>query len=444
MLDYAEILIFTSEAARSRNQPVVDAVLEFIRALKIAARCIVTRGIAGCYENGEVATDRVEVLSFNRPVRMDIVLPAAEAGRVLDALSGIVTDGIVALQDLKVIRHGTKNAFFPRQLLVRDVMTPAPESVAADSAAGDVARRLLASIFTGLPVVDETGRPIGIITQGDLIKRGGLPIRLGLLAAFDPPRADMAIEALCAHSAAQVMSTPAITISADRSLAEAVNMMLSKGVKRLPVVDGHGILTGMLSRIDIFRTVMREAPDWNAFRAQKIEVAQLRTVADILRRDTHTVLPETPLNEVIRVIDDNDIQRVAVVDERGKLQGLISDRDLLHYFKQQEEGIWGLLARVKHPFQPNACADDLHKCLIETRAGAVMNTELYTIREAELVETAIRLMTEKSLKRLPVVDEAGRFKGMISRDSLLRTGFGKPGCACLGRTGSIPAPGVGE
>jgi CBS domain-containing protein len=424
MLDYTAIQIFTSEAARSRNKPVVDTVLEFIQALKIAARCIVTRGIAGCYENGEVATGRVEVLSFNLPVRIDIVLPAAEVGRVLDGLSGLVGDGIVALQDLKVISHRTKNAFFPRQLRVRDVMTGAPESVSADCPASDVARRLLPSIFTGLPVVDENGRPIGIITQGDLIKRGGLPLRLGLLAVSDPNRADVAMDALCAHSAAQVMTTPAITISEDRSLAEAVNVMLTKGVKRLPVVDGQGFLTGMLSRLDVFRTVMREAPDWNAFRAQRIEVAELRTVADILRRDTHTVLPETPINEVIRIIDDNDIQRVAVVDERGTLQGLISDRDLLHYFKQQEEGIWGLFARMKHPFQQNVCSGDLQKCLSETRAGAVMNTELFTIRDEELVETAIRVMTEKSLKRLPVVDEAGRFKGMISRDSLLRTGFG--------------------
>jgi CBS domain-containing protein len=40
-----------------------------------------------------------------------------------------------------------------------------------------------------------------------------------------------------------------------------------------------------------------------------------------------------------------------------------------------------------------------------------------------LIEDALGLMTEKALKRLPVVDEFGRFKGMISRDSLLRTGF---------------------
>jgi CBS domain-containing protein len=53
-----------------------------------------------------------------------------------------------------------------------------------------------------------------------------------------------------------------------------------------------------------------------------------------------------------------------------------------------------------------------------------MTTGLVTAREEMLIEEAIALMIEKQLKRLPVVDGRGRFKGMISRASLLRTGFG--------------------
>ena len=150
-------------------------------------------------------------------------------------------------------------------------------------------------------------------------------------------------------------------------------------------------------------------------------------MGDILRRDTHTVSPDTPIDEVIRVIDDNDIQRVAVVDADGKLLGLISDRDLLRYFKQEEEGLWGLLAKNETPLQTSCpCKGDLWQCLSQTSAGEVMTTGLITVREEMLIEEAIGLMIEKSLKRLPVVDEVGRFKGMISRDSLLRTGFGGP------------------
>ena len=85
MLNYKAIEIFTSEEARYRKKPVADAVMQYIKDLKIAARCIVTRGVAGCYESGEVATSRIVILSFNMPIRIYIVLPAAETERVLRA-----------------------------------------------------------------------------------------------------------------------------------------------------------------------------------------------------------------------------------------------------------------------------------------------------------------------------------------------------------------------
>ena len=173
MLNYKAIEIFTNEEARYRNKPVADAVIDYIRALKIAARCIVTRGIAGCDESGEISTGRLEILSFNLPVRIYIILPAAATEQVLAGLDERVGNGIIALHDLAVISHKAANTFFPRQLTVRDVMTPAPQRVTAESPVSDAARLLLSSIYTGLPVVDRKDRPIGVLTQGDLIGRGG-------------------------------------------------------------------------------------------------------------------------------------------------------------------------------------------------------------------------------------------------------------------------------
>jgi CBS domain-containing protein len=425
MLNYQAIEIFTNEDARYRNKPVADAVIQFIRDLKIAARCIVTRGIAGCYESGEISTGRVEILSFNLPIRIYIVLPAAATEQVLTGVEERVGNGIVVLHDLKVISHKAANTFFPRQLMVRDVMTAAPEYVTAKSPLSDAARLLLSSIFTGLPVVDQHDRPIGVITQGDLIARGGLPLRLGLLAETEEEGLEATMNALAPRRVVEIMTAPAVTVAADRPLTEAVDLMLAKALKRLPVVDKGGRLVGMLSRLDIFKTVMREAPDWDAFRAQDIEVKNLRIVADILRRDTQTVFADTTIDKVIRIIDGNDIQRVAVVNADGKLLGIIADSDLLHYFKPDQEGLRYLFAKMTQPFREDS-VQDIEKRLAQTKASEVMRTDMLAIREDMLIEEAIRLMTEKSLKRLPVVDDNDGFKGMISRDSLLRTGFGRP------------------
>lgn len=424
MLDYKAIEIFTSEEARCQGKPATDAVIDYIRRLKIAARCVVTRGIAGCYENGEVTTQKLEILSFNLPVRIYIVLPAAETEKTVAGINALVSDGIIILHDLQVVGHRARKAFFPRHIRVRDAMTSSPKSVSLSCPLIDAARLLLSSIFTGLPVVDESNRPVGVLTQGDLMRKGGLPLRLGLLAETDAILLESALSRLSSQTAKDIMTTPAVTVGEDRQLSEAVDVMLAKGVKRLPVVDKAGGLTGMISRLDIFRTVMREAPDWKSFQARKIEVGDLQNVGDILRRDTQTVSPDTPVDEVIRVIDQNDIQRVAVVGKDGKLLGVISDRDLLVFFKQEQEGIWGLFSRIKNPSaHENPCRGDLQTCLSHTTAAAVMKTDLITVQEEMLIEEAIRLMTQKAIKRLPVVDADGRFKGMISRDSLLRAGF---------------------
>ena len=65
---------------------------------------------------------------------------------------------------------------------------------------------------------------------------------------------------------------------------------------------------------------------------------------------------------------------------------------------------------------------ELRKTLREKTAGDVMITDLVIVGESTGIEEAIRLMVDKRLKRLPVVDaEEGRFRGMISRDALLKT-----------------------
>jgi CBS domain-containing protein len=279
-----------------------------------------------------------------------------------------------------------------------------------------------------VPVVDGNDRPVGIISQGDLIYKAGMPMRLGLLAESNGDRLAAVLTALSGKKAEDAMTRPAVAIGEERLATEAVDLMIEKEVKRLPVVNGDGRLVGMLSRLDIFRTIMQEAPDWQSFRQQRIEVGNLHLVADIMRRDTQTVQPETSVEEVIRIIDANDIQRVAVVDRDGRFCGLISDRDLLVTFAPaHQEGIWSYFAS-RVPFTERGRKYREFRELLQARTAAqVMNTNIVTAEEDSTIDEAMRLMTEKGIKRLPVLDGQGKFKGMVSRDSLLRTGFGHGG-----------------
>jgi len=178
---------------------------------------------------------------------------------------------------------------------------------------------------------------------------------------------------------------------------------------------------GMLARWDVFRTITIESPDWPKIQSRNVVVGEIRLVKDITRRDTHTVVSGSTLEEIMRVIDSNDIQRVAVIDEAGKFLGLISDHDLLRLFSDHKISLWDRIAS-KLTFTD---LGNRHKTLVELAgkktAAEIMKSDIITIEEEAPIEEAIRLMTEKHIKRLPVVDENGNFKGMVSRDSILRT-----------------------
>jgi len=419
-MNYRLITIFTAEEVRCKGRPLPDVVVDYVKDLKIAARCTVTRAIAGCYESGEIASQSLLTISYNMPLKIEIVLPAAESEAVLEALATLVPDGIVGVGDLDVRAYKTRQNLIPRQIKVRDIMTPDPQRVTPETPVQDVVRLLLGVTFTSVPVVDRAGRPLGIIAQGDLVYRAGLPLRLGLLADSAPGRKDSALQALAGKQAESVMTRPAVVIAEDQRLTDAVDLMLRKDVKRLPVVDENGLLTGVLSRVDVFRTITREGPDWEAFRRRNVQVENLRYVSDIMRRDSQTVEADTPVEDVIRIIDTDDIQRVAVVGPEGRFLGMISDRDLLAAFSGKGHGFWDYLSCRLSFKTPHECSRELRQTLREKTAGEVMKTDLVIVGESTRIEEAIRLMVDKRLKRLPVVDAEGRFRGMVSRESLLK------------------------
>jgi len=419
MLAYKSITVFTNESARFQGKLLHEVVLQYVRGLKIGARCVVSRGMAGCYENGDLSTNRIEVLSYNMPVQIQIVLPAAEADAVLRKISGMVTDGIVSVQDLEVVCHCARKALLPKQLHVRDAMTRDPKTVTPDTSASETARLLLSGSFHAVPVVDASRRPVGIVTQGDLIERAGMPVRLGLLDELGHPGISTTLNALGGKLVSEIMSRPVVTVGQDRLLVEAVDTMLARRLKRLPVVDADGRLVGVLARYDIFHAITREAPDWKELRANHISVQDVHVVRDVMQRDVFSVPPETTVEEILEGLSAHEVQRAAVVDRDGKLLGLVSDRDLLKAFSDDRAGFWRYLVSIFSERGGMTCAERVRTLT----AAEVMKRDVVTIREDAGIDEAVRLLTAHKIKRLPVLDEAGRFKGMISRDAVLRTVF---------------------
>jgi len=143
---------------------------------------------------------------------------------------------------------------------VADVMTRNLITVTSGMPVADAARLMLEHRVSGLPVVDDRGGLIGIITEADLLRRAetGTDQRLSWWRSVVLGSERLAEQYVRSHArkVGEVMQRDLVTIRPAASLAEAVAMMESRSVKRLPVLDGT-TLVGIVSRADLLRALER-------------------------------------------------------------------------------------------------------------------------------------------------------------------------------------------
>ncbi|MCG3191037.1 MAG: Inosine-5'-monophosphate dehydrogenase [Thermoanaerobaculia bacterium] len=426
---YAVIEVFTSERPGRKGKAPAAEIVRKIASLRVPARAIVQRGSSGSFENGEVASTSLEVLSFALPVKIEIVLPERFLDQVLPAVEALVSEGVVLVRRSEASLHSMESQLVPRHLTTADVMTPHPVSVTGATSVRQALEILLKSPFHGLPVVDSDGRPVGIVTQGDLIRKGGIPIRFGLLPELGAEPAAGLMEDLEGKVCRDVMTSPVVTVKAGDPLPHAVRVLLDRGLKRLPVTDDAGRLVGMLARLDIIRVITLTAPDLAALAREEIRIGGVRLVKDVLETRTSAVEEGASIEEVLRQLAAASAQRLSVVDSEGRLVGIISDRDVLVRFAESRKGLWRLLASS---LGIGSAGGESTETARKATAASIMTRNPVTVTPETPIQDAFKLMLERGLKRLPVVDSNGKLLGMAGRDALLRCAVSGAGSASSG------------
>ena len=144
---------------------------------------------------------------------------------------------------------------------VADIMTREIVSVPTDMRVGQIARVFREHQLSGLPVIDEAGELVGIITELDMVKRHArpqMPAFLPLLGVYVPLRTKDYRESLRRITgvvASDIMTTPVNTTRPDASVEDAATVMVSNRSNPLPVVDEDGHMVGIISRTDILRVI---------------------------------------------------------------------------------------------------------------------------------------------------------------------------------------------
>ncbi|NEP77538.1 MAG: CBS domain-containing protein [Okeania sp. SIO3B3] len=145
-----------------------------------------------------------------------------------------------------------------------------------------------------------------------------------------------------------------------------------------------------------------------------------KTVADVMSNNPISVKPEMPLKEAIKILAEQRISGLPVVNEQEKLVGIVSETDLMW----QESGVTPppyimLLDSVIFLDNPARYEKQIHKALGET-VGEVMTKDPLTTTPEKSLSAAAKLMHDRDIHRLPVLDENEKVIGIITRGDIIR------------------------
>jgi CBS domain-containing protein len=237
--------------------------------------------------------------------------------------------------------------------LVRDLMHPGMITCKPDTPLGQVAVLLDHHHVHALIVADRDGRPLGVITDFDLLAAEWLSVD------------QESLEAMRRMTAGELMTVPIDTIEAKAEVCDAAARMRQDGISRL-LVEEQGKPVGVISVSDFVASLVEARP------------IERRTVADVMSRAMLVCREATPVAYVARAMTDAGYRSVLVVTPSGRPVGVVSGADLL-------------------PF----CGDeDAHK----STAAQVMHGILTVAPTASLREAADK-MIDHHHHRLVVVDE---------------------------------------
>ncbi|MFC9530784.1 CBS domain-containing protein [Streptomyces sp. NPDC056975] len=170
-------------------------------------------------------------------------------------------------------------------ILVNDVMTARVVALRTGAAFKDIVKAMREWRVSALPVLDDAGHVVGVVSEADLLPKeeysGGDVGRYGQVQDFAEVRKADAV------TAGELMTTPAVMVAPDATLAHAARVMARNRVKRLPVVGRDGTLNGIVSRSDLLKIFLRDDEAIGEEVRRDVVVRLFGTHTEAIRSDVH-------------------------------------------------------------------------------------------------------------------------------------------------------------
>ena len=218
---------------------------------------------------------------------------------------------------------------------VRDVMTPGVVTVSPDTKVPDIAALLLERRISAVAVVEGNGKVVGVVSESDLMRRPELgtdrPRSRWLAFMLSPEDSERDFIKTHGLRAREVMTSPAVSVTPEASLADVVNLMGRRSIKRVLVLEG-GKLVGIVTRTDLLRALHAR---------RELSTASVPADDRAVRQAILRALAESDWA-------DRAIVNVQVADGQVELWGAIESEEQRRAIRVAVEGVPGVRGITEH------------------------------------------------------------------------------------------------
>ncbi len=415
-----QLTIFISETDQFHHQALYMAIIEMLRRAGCSGATAV-RGVAGFGASSMIHRASILRLSMDLPLVIIVVDRPERIDRIIGPLREMAPSALITAQEVEVAQSGAPFKEGLPDVKVSEVMHREVATLHPDSPITAVVELLLDKDFTAVPVVDDQDKVVGMVSDNDLLTRGGMKVTISLKRATDLDYVRGLHDSLenPHHKVSEVMTRQVVTITPDAILARAARLMVEKHLKRLPVVDSDGKLVGILGRLDILNTIAAvHLPQWHP---EAHPVGEQATVAEVMTREVPTVHDSAIVEEIFELLVSSSHKRVVVVDDKRQVVGIIADSDLISRVSRES---WpGIMEVLISKVPIGTVSSEARRHIQKLRARSAkefMTRDVITVRDKMPVASALALSAEKRVKRLPVVNAEGELVGIVGRTEMMR------------------------
>ncbi len=405
------VRIYLTEDDQWEETPLYVAVLERLQQ-EGATGATALRGLAGFGPGFRMRATGFVGLSEHPPVVIEWIDREDRISHVLPLLDELLPRSLITVEEVQIHRAVMRGQAFSGASGVGDVMRPEPATVTLQTRLSKVIATMLTHNQSMVPVIDDARHLVGIVGEQQFARRVGVFLPMRLLRILSEEEGREFMKPFTALDLSEVVNNEPRSVYVNAAIGQALVTMVEWSYDQIPVLDRAGVVVGLLSRDDVLRASVEQAPEED----ERIHEAEPPTLVRLVMQ---TSVPNIPITEslafAIQQLLLNPAHSLVIVDSARRVQGMLDDVTVVSHLEGSERtALLSLLQR-------NETEVKLSSLPGTDRGFADMITPLTTtLSPADSLIDATRRLLELRMEQLPVTDEEGRLVGLIARGGLLR------------------------